>query len=77
MYPFKAMQNVGKSLIVFLSKIGATAKQIVLILLEIFTGPFYTKAFLKQIITVGFNSLPVVGITAIFTGAALALQIFS
>ena len=77
MYPFKAMQNVGKSLIVFLSKIGATAKQIVLILLDIFTGPFYTKAFFKQIITVGFNSLPVVGITAIFTGAALALQIFS
>jgi phospholipid/cholesterol/gamma-HCH transport system permease protein len=40
------------------------------------TGPFYTRAFLSAALRIGFNSLPVVGLTAIFTGAALALNIY-
>ncbi len=40
------------------------------------SGPFYTREFLLAALRVGFNSLPVVGLTAIFTGAALALNIY-
>lgn len=40
------------------------------------SGPFYTREFLNAAIRIGFNSLPVVGLTAIFTGAALALNIY-
>lgn len=40
------------------------------------SGPFYTREFLNSALRVGFNSLPVVGLTAIFTGAALALNIY-
>lgn len=40
-------------------------------------SPFYTRAFLAQLIQIGWLSLPVVGLTALFTGAALALQIHS
>lgn len=40
------------------------------------SGPFYTNEFLKAALRIGFNSLPVVGLTAIFTGAALALNIY-
>ena len=38
---------------------------------------FYTNIFLKQFIKIGFNSLPVVGLTSIFTGMVLALQSYT
>ena len=47
------------------------------ILLHALNGPFYLKVFFNQFINIGFLSLPVVGLTAVFTGAALALQIYS
>lgn len=37
---------------------------------------FYPKVFLRQIMEIGYYSLPVVGVTAIFTGAVLALQTY-
>lgn len=40
------------------------------------TGPFYWRAFTSALLRIGFNSLPVIGLTAIFTGAALALNIY-
>ena len=41
-----------------------------------FSGPFYWRAFNAALIRIGFTSLPVIGLTAIFTGAALALNIY-
>lgn len=38
--------------------------------------PFYLNEILRQCIRIGYFSLPVVGLTAIFTGAALALNIY-
>ena len=35
------------------------------------------REFLRQMIQIGWLSLPVVGLTALFTGAALALQMYS
>ena len=40
------------------------------------SGPFYWRSFFSAVLKIGFNSLPVVGLTAIFTGAALALNIY-
>jgi len=40
------------------------------------SGPFYTRELLQSALRIGFNSLPVVGLTAIFVGAALALNIY-
>ena len=42
-----------------------------------FTEKFYLNIFLKQFIKIGFNSLPVVGLTSIFTGMVLALQSYT
>ncbi|KZY34169.1 ABC transporter permease [Roseovarius sp. HI0049] len=39
--------------------------------------PIYAKEILQSLLSVGYFSLPVVGLTAIFTGGALALQIYS
>ena len=38
--------------------------------------PWYFRQLFEQIIRIGYNSLPVVGLTAFFTGGALALQIY-
>lgn len=54
--------------------------------LAVFTGqtishlarpPFYWREFGNALIQIGYFSLPVVGLTAFFTGGALALQIYS
>ncbi|WP_088624199.1 ABC transporter permease [Oceanicola sp. 22II-s10i] len=39
--------------------------------------PFYPREFGSALLTIGWLSLPVVGLTAIFTGGALALQIYA
>lgn len=41
------------------------------------TPPYYPQAIIQQMINIGYYSLPVVGLTAIFTGAVLALQSFT
>lgn len=38
--------------------------------------PYYLRQISGQMIKIGYNSLPVVGLTAFFTGGALALQIY-
>ncbi len=40
------------------------------------TPPFYPRLILQQMLAIGYYSLPVVGLTALFTGAVLALQIY-
>lgn len=42
-----------------------------------FTPPFYPREFWHALMNIGWFSLPVVGMTSIFTGAALALQIYA
>ncbi|MEQ8344873.1 MAG: ABC transporter permease [Sneathiellaceae bacterium] len=38
--------------------------------------PFYFRMLLRQMLVIGFYSLPVVGMTALFTGMVLALQTY-
>jgi phospholipid/cholesterol/gamma-HCH transport system permease protein len=40
-------------------------------------GPFYPRQILRQMLDIGYFSLPVVGLTAIFTGMVLALQSYT
>ena len=39
--------------------------------------PFFIKQFLKQVFEIGYLSLPVVGLTAIFSGMVLAIQSYT
>ncbi len=41
------------------------------------TPPFYGKAFLRQLVEIGFYSLPVVALTTLFSGMVIALQTYS
>lgn len=42
-----------------------------------FAGPYYPRQILRQMLDIGYYSLPVVGLTAFFTGMVLALQSFT
>jgi phospholipid/cholesterol/gamma-HCH transport system permease protein len=41
------------------------------------TPPYYPRLVLRQFVEIGYFSLPVVGMTALFTGMVLALQAFN
>lgn len=68
------VEKIGQLLIRFLETTGRLA---------MFTGqtlwvglrpPYYPKQIFKQLMDIGYYSLPVVGLTALFTGMVLALQ---
>jgi len=68
---------IGRVFLDFLAVVGRLA---------IFTGvsvshcvrpPFFPRLLLRQVIEIGYYSLPVVGLTAIFTGMVLALQSYT
>jgi len=42
-----------------------------------FQPPYYRQQILRQMLEIGYYSLPVVGLTAIFTGMVLALQSYT
>ncbi|HZD25402.1 MAG TPA: ABC transporter permease [Alphaproteobacteria bacterium] len=67
---------IGRFFLAFLATVGRLA---------VFTGkavsltvvpPYYPRQIVLQMLSIGYYSLPVVGMTAVFTGAVLALQIY-
>ncbi|PWC52798.1 ABC transporter permease [Azospirillum sp. TSO22-1] len=67
----------GRTFLIFLEATGQLA---------MFTGrsvshcvrpPLYARQIIRQMIDIGYYSLPVVGLTALFTGMVLALQSYS
>lgn len=71
------LQKIGKFTLGNLEQIGNIAIFAGNALKHCFTPPFYPKLILKQFLQIGYYSLPVVGLTAIFSGAVLALQSYS
>lgn len=70
------LSQIGHAAIAFLAVIGRIARFAGVALAHSVAPPFYPREFFRALLAIGFYSLPVVGLTAIFTGAALALQIF-
>ncbi|MBV1868867.1 MAG: ABC transporter permease [Marinosulfonomonas sp.] len=68
---------VGRSVLGLLGAIGRVALFSGQAVGHIFRPPFYFKEFLQAVLYIGYFSLPVVGLTAFFTGGALALQIYA
>ena len=67
---------VGRFVVTFLREIGRIAQFAALAVPACFMPPIYGRLVLQQMLRIGYFSLPVVGLTAFFTGGALALQIF-
>jgi phospholipid/cholesterol/gamma-HCH transport system permease protein len=68
---------IGAMFIAFLSATGRIAIFTFQSLLAGLTPPYYPRLILRQIVNIGYFSLPVVGLTAIFTGMVLALQSYT
>jgi phospholipid/cholesterol/gamma-HCH transport system permease protein len=77
MSPLSPVASVGRSSLTLLAAIGRVALFFFQTLSHILRPPWYLREFLTQLIQIGWLSLPVVGLTALFTGGALALQIYA
>jgi phospholipid/cholesterol/gamma-HCH transport system permease protein len=68
---------IGRVFLSFLASTGRLAMFAGVSVSHIFRPPFYPHLLLRQIIEIGYYSLPVVGLTAVFTGMVLALQSYT
>ena len=72
---YDLINKVGKVVILFLNNTG-NFFIFTLQIIKSFFSRWYIKNVINQMIFIGFYSLPVVSLTAFFTGGALALQIY-
>lgn len=68
---------IGRSVLTLLASVGRISLDMLDAFSHMLRPPFYPREFLNALLNIGWLSLPVVGLTAIFTGGALALQIYS
>ena len=68
--------HIGRVTVAFLREIGRLGVFMADAVTGIVRPPVYWPLVLKQMMRIGFFSLPVVGLTAFFTGGVLALQIY-
>ncbi|MEM6659519.1 MAG: ABC transporter permease [Pseudomonadota bacterium] len=69
--------GLGRAVLAVLAAFGRVALFSLDALSHIARPPFYPREFALALLNIGWLSLPVVGLTAIFTGGALALQIYA
>ncbi|WP_373353628.1 MlaE family ABC transporter permease [Pseudoroseicyclus sp. CXY001] len=72
-----ALAGIGARALRLLAALGALVIFTGQALGRLFRRPFEARAFGTALLQIGWLSLPVVGLTAIFTGGALALQIYA
>jgi phospholipid/cholesterol/gamma-HCH transport system permease protein len=68
---------LGRSVLGALAGIGRVTLFAFTAVSHLARPPIYFKELLQATLSIGYFSLPVVGLTALFTGAALALQIYA
>jgi len=71
------LATLGAAVLGLLASIGRLALFTGQTVSHLVRPPFYGREFSSALLNIGYFSLPVVGLTAFFTGGALALQIYS
>ncbi len=71
------LQPIGRTFLIFLAAVGRLSLFAVHGLSHCIRPPVYLRLIGRQMIDIGYYSLPVVGLTAIFTGMVLALQSYT
>ena len=69
--------GLGAAILDFLSMIGRISMFVGKALKHCVCPPFFPSQLLRQLIDIGYYSLPVVGMTTLFTGMVLALQSYT
>jgi phospholipid/cholesterol/gamma-HCH transport system permease protein len=77
MSPLAPVARLGRAVLWSLAAIGRMVFFAATVVSHMLRPPFYLREFGHAVMQIGWFSLPVVGMTAIFTGGALALQIYS
>src|SRR3546814_7031694 len=67
---------IGRVILEFTAGIGRVAIFTFHGVRHVFAPPVYLRLVGRQMMVIGYFSLPVVGLTALFTGMVLALQIY-
>lgn len=73
----RLLAQTGRPVLAVLAAFGRVALFGAATIRHLLTPPFYGREFAIALLQIGWFSLPVVGLTAFFTGGALALQIYS
>jgi len=73
----RPFQWIGAGLVAALAEIGRIGRFAGSMIWAALTPPVYISQTLRQMVNIGFYSLPVVGLSAVFIGAALALNIYT
>lgn len=73
----KFLEKIGSLFLSFLGSIGSITIFLFKSVVLGFSPPYFWKQIWNQVIQIGYFSLPVVGLTAIFTGMAMAIQCYS
>jgi phospholipid/cholesterol/gamma-HCH transport system permease protein len=71
------LATIGRVFLNFLAVAGRIVLFAVEALSQAVRPPYYPRLVLRQMVDIGYYSLPVVGLTAIFTGMVLALQTYT
>ncbi len=71
------LQPIGRTFLTFLAAVGRLSLFAAHGLSHCVRPPVYLRLIGRQMIDIGYYSLPVVGLTAIFTGMVLALQSYT
>ncbi|MHA7849704.1 MULTISPECIES: MlaE family ABC transporter permease [Roseovarius] len=69
--------RLGAQVLAMLAAVGRVTLFALETVTHLMRPPFYAREFGHALVQIGWLSLPVVGMTALFTGGALALQIYA
>ena len=73
----KFLATIGRAALGVMAAIGRITMFAFQTLVHMVRGPFYLRELAIAFLNIGWLSLPVVGLTSLFTGGALALQIYA
>ena len=71
------LQLIGSTILGFFRAVGHITHFTILAVSHCFRPPFYFRLIFRQIVEIGYYSLPVVGLTTLFAGMVLALQSYT
>src|ERR1700731_1700851 len=73
----ETLAAIGAVFLAFLAAVGRLTAFASQALTAVFRPPYFPRLIARQVLYIGYYSLPVVGLTALFTGMVLALQSYT
>ena len=75
-WPVAALERVGELFLRLFTEVGRFFYILQATISWTFRAPFDLRQWIRQMVRIGVDSMPVVGLTAMFTGMVLALQTY-